>query len=51
MMIGARGDGCPEADHGIGISRKIDAGFRTEDFGNKAGESPTEGYSLNLWVR
>ena len=51
MMIGARGDGCPEADHGIGIIRKIGFGFRWEDFGNKADQSPTKDYSLNLWVR
>lgn len=51
MMIGARGDGCPEADHGIGISRNIGSGFRWEDFGNKADQSPTKDYSLNLWVR
>lgn len=53
MMIGARGDGCPEADHGIGISRKgCVPEFRCrKDFGNKAYESPTEDYSLNLWVR
>ena len=51
MMIGARGDGCPEADHGIGISRKIGFWFRWEDFGNKADQSPTKDYSLNLWVR
>ena len=47
MMIGARGDGCPEADHGIGIGR----GYGREDFGNKADQSPTKDYSLNLWVR
>ena len=50
-MIGARGDGCPEADHGIGISRKIGFWFGWEDFGNKADQSPTKDYSLNLWVR
>ena len=51
MMIGARGDGCPEANHGIGISRIIRSWLRWEDFGNNAGESPTKDYSLNLWVR
>ena len=52
MMIGARGDGCSEADHGIGIGRYVSENeFRKEDFGNKADESPTKDYSLNLWVR
>ena len=52
MMIGARGDGCSEADHGIGISREVSViGYRREDFGNKADKSPTKDYSLNLWVR
>ena len=51
MMIGARGDGCSKADHGIGIGRNFGAERRTEDFGNKADQSPTEDYSLNLWVR
>ena len=52
MMIGARGDGCSEADHGIGISREASViGYRREDFGNKADKPPTKDYSLNLWVR
>lgn len=50
MMIGARGNGCSEADHGIGISRVGVHLSRREDFGNKADESPTKDYSLNLWV-
>ena len=47
MMIGAGGDGCSGADHGIGIKREN----KKKDFGNKADESPTTYYSLNLWVR
>ena len=51
MMIGAGGNGCSGADHGIGIHRYIDSDEEREDFGNKADESPTRDYSLNLWVR
>lgn len=54
MMIGAGGDGCSGADHGIGIGVQDDDdddddGY--DDFGKKAVESPTKDYSLNLWVR
>lgn len=57
MMIGAGGDDCSGADHGIGVFEiHFGTNFikKTEDFGNKvskAGESPTKSYSLNLWVR
>ena len=50
MMIGAGGDGCSGADHGIGI-RRGPGENKKKDFGNKADESPTTYYSLNLWVR
>ena len=50
MMIGAGGDGCSGADHGIGI-KSVPGEKKKEDFGNKADESPTTSYSLNLWVR
>ena len=49
MMIGAGGDGCSGADHGIGIGIRGYDG--NDDFGKKAYESPTKDYSLNLWVR
>ena len=52
MMIGAGGDGCSGADHGIGIGMKrYQHGRDYEDFGKKANESTTTDYSLNLWVR
>lgn len=57
MMIGAGGDDCSGADHGIGVFEMyLGTNFikKTEDFGNKVskvGESPTKSYSLNLWVR
>ena len=53
MMIGAGGDQCSGADHGIGIRRKDgeNKARKKEDFGDKADESPTKDYSLNLWVR
>lgn len=57
MMIGAGGDGCSGADHGIGIRHKKAATGRhaqqadIKDFGDKADrqQSITD-YSLNLWV-
>ena len=57
MMIGAGGKGCSGADHGIGIGIQYDDYDDDDDddgyydFGKKADESPTEKYSLNLWVR
>lgn len=52
MMIGAGGDGCSGADHGLGIGKKRPKyDTDSEDFGKKAGESTTTDYSLNLWVR
>ena len=58
MMIGAGGNGCSGADHGIGIGMQYDDyddddddDDDYDDFGKKADESPTEKYSLNLWVR
>lgn len=54
MMIGAGGDGCSGADHGIGIGigRRGTGDDKTvKDFGNQAEGSPTTDYSLNLWVR
>ena len=53
MMIGAGGDRCAGADHGIGIRRKAankGPGPDNKDFGDKVeGQSITD-YSLNLWV-
>ena len=57
MMIGAGGDGCSGADHGIGIGAGQRPGQdwkrkKNRDFGNTADESSTvDMYSLNLWVR
>ena len=60
MMIGGGGSGCSRADHGIGITEQHHASFvevgngETEyDFGYDAntGNSPTQSYSLNLWIR
>ena len=55
MMIGAGGGHkCSEVDHGIGIRRRKTANGGDKwrvDFGDKAQEAPTNGYSLNLWVR
>ena len=57
MMIGAGGDDCSGADHGIGVFElKPGTIFiqKTDDFCNKVSEeggSPTKRYSLNLWVR
>ena len=53
-MIGAGGDNCSGADHGIGVF-EIYPGTnlitKIEDFGNKVRGSPTQWYSLNLWVQ
>ena len=55
MMIGAGGGHkCSEVDNGIGIRRRKTAERYDKwrmDFGDKAHESATNGYSLNLWVR
>ena len=57
MMIGSGGRGCERADHGIGITEANDASFEGQvqkyDFGNDAEDwfgSPTDAYSLNLWI-
>ena len=56
-MIGAGGDRCGRADHGIAITEANQASFlvakRLErDFGNEAQFEATsiKTYSLNLWV-
>ena len=49
MMIGAGGNGCSGADHGIGIKHGP-GDNKKKDFGNKADGSPITDYSLNLWV-
>ena len=60
MMIGGGGKYCSRADHGIGITEQHDASFvevgngETEyDFGYDAhtSDSPSQSYSLNLWIR
>ena len=60
MMIGGGGKGCNRADHGIGITEQDAASFvepsgiYTEyDFGYDAqtSDSPSQSYSLNLWIR
>ena len=53
MMIGAGGDGCAGADHGIGIRRKAATEGPepdNKDFGDKVEGQSIEDYSLNLWV-
>ena len=55
MMIGGGGN-CSRADHGIGITEVNSASFREtgqgeHDFGDEAGSSASNSYSLNLWVR
>ncbi|XP_073252139.1 uncharacterized protein [Porites lutea] len=57
MMIGGGGSGCAHAGHGIGITA-INKRSRTKykyDFGNTANPSykptPSQSYSLNLWIR
>ena len=59
MMIGAGGEGCERADHGIGITEVHHASFQgrireAHDFGNEAEDvfgPPNNAYSLNLWIR
>ena len=57
MMIGGGGRKCAHADHGIGISlQKRGPGIKYKyDFGNTARQSynptPSQSYSLNLWIR
>ena len=53
LMIGGGGTSCSRADHGIGITEANEASFvdaNELDFGNEA-DTPTHGYSLNLWIR
>ena len=57
MMIGGGGNVCSRADHGIGITEANAGSFAPGqqftgefDFGN-APQSPTQSYSLNLWIR
>jgi len=56
MMIGGGGSGCNRADHGIGITEAGAASFADNhqgenDFGNYADGTPSQSYSLNLWIR
>jgi len=60
IMIGGGGSSCSRADHGIGITETNGASFveigrgETEyDFGYDArtGSTPSQSYSLNLWIR
>ena len=60
MMIGGGGRSCQRADHGIGITETNAASFvdlgtsQTEyDFGYDAEtkSTPSQSYSLNLWIR
>ena len=60
MMIGGGGNSCSRGDHGIGITETDAASFvelvgsETEyDFGYDAtiGNTPSQSYSLNLWIR
>ena len=60
MMIGGGGSSCSRADHGIGITETDNASFvemgcsQTEyDFGYAAdtATTPSQSYSLNLWIR
>ena len=60
MMIGGGGKDCHRADHGIGITETDAASFvelsgqgTKYDFGYEAhgGNTPTQSYSLNLWIR
>ena len=55
LMIGGGGSKCRRADHGIGITEANAASFvegstQELDYGNEA-RTPTQGYSLNLWIR
>ena len=60
MMIGGGGSYCDRADHGIGITETNEASFvelgggaSEYDFGYDAdtSDSPSQSYSLNLWIR
>ena len=56
LMIGGGGASCSRADHGIGITEIDQASFVGTapvefDFGYDANYSPSESYSLNLWIR
>lgn len=56
MMFGGGGSGCSRADHGIGITEDNDSSFQSSgpaeyDFGYNADYSPSNSYSLNLWIR
>ena len=57
MMIGGGGRDCERVDHGIGIIRQLRGpGIKYKyDFGNTARPSydptPSQSYSLNLWIR
>ena len=60
MMIGAGGDDCSRADHGIGITEENSAQFAVggevegvfeADFGNDGFSATSTAYALNLWVR
>ena len=60
MMIGGGGKDCNRADHGIGITETDAASFvelggsaSEYDFGYDAdtSDSPSQSYSLNLWIR
>ena len=60
MMIGGGGKECARADHGIGITETNAASFVKEgrsqneyDFGYDAEtrSTPSQSYSLNLWIR
>ena len=60
MMIGGTGGGCSGADHGIGIAESGYLGHSSfgdylwkYDFGDKVinQRSPSQSYSLNLWIR
>ena len=55
LMIGGGGNGCNRADHGIGVTEADEASFVDSsggelDFGDEV-STPTQGYSLNLWIR
>lgn len=57
MMFGGGGGGCRRADHGIGITEDNYGSFQSSgsepeyDFGYNADYSPSNSYSLNLWIR
>ena len=56
MMFGGGGSGCSRADHGIGITEDDYSSFYSSgpaeyDFGYNADHSPSNSYSLNLWIR